>query len=622
MKASIIFRSPFLAVLLTATIAHATDYYFGPNGSTSAACTESAPCQLNYNMSNKSPGGGDTVYLLGGTYTNQYIRPSKGGSSSAWLTFKAVDGQLPVLVGNGSSGCGIEPSAAISYVRFVGIAVKNWGTSGLSNGWNNPASKIEFINCIADGNGVNGIAFYKATGVLIQQSIVAHNGNQQPSWSSGVNLYTAGGTYTDNIVRQNVSFENIDISSNHTDGSGFILDQSSTGATFENNIGFRNGGSCIRLTNSSGSHIINNTCFGDGLDTSAKYRQEILYSDSTSQSGAVLRNNVLVASSGQVALKGTPATDQNNVKVDNNGSAPFFVSSSGELDFSLVSSASTLIDQAGTTEAPTTDIGFDPKCVKQGSPGGASWWSYVIDYTYIESIGGIAKCFNPRTRTSTPDIGSYEYNGGTPTTGGAPASTGGAPTSGGTSNANASTSVGGTSTSVAGSGGVSSNGGAMSATGGRSAGGASAAGGSIVTGGSAAVASGGNSNTRTGGSNAAGGVASGGSKATGGALSTGGVAVGTTGGMQGKDETGGATAATGGLANTTSSASATGGLTAAAAGGVAASTGTSPHNDSVTSTDQGGCGCRIADNRTNSASLGALGLLALAAAGVRRRRAR
>ena len=52
-----------------------------------------------------------------------------------------------------------------------------------------------------------GITFYNATGLLIDQSIVAHNGNGSSSWSSGVNLFHVSGDFTTNIVRRTVSFE-------------------------------------------------------------------------------------------------------------------------------------------------------------------------------------------------------------------------------------------------------------------------------------------------------------------------------------------------------------------------------------------------------------------------------
>ena len=125
-----------------APLAHAATYYYGPSGSSSAACTQAAPCALNYNLSGKAFQPGDTIYLLGGTYSGQYIRNGASGNSGAWITFKAVDGQLPILDGGNAVGCGAEPNAAVQYVIFDGIASRNWQSSGFSNGWNNPSSHI------------------------------------------------------------------------------------------------------------------------------------------------------------------------------------------------------------------------------------------------------------------------------------------------------------------------------------------------------------------------------------------------------------------------------------------------------------------------------------------------
>src|SRR5262249_40265286 len=147
-----------------------------------------------------------------------------------------------------------------------------------------------------EGNGINGITFYNASGLIVDESIVAHNGNQLPSWSSGVNLFHVQGDATTNIVRRTVSFENIDISTHHSDGSGFILDQSSTGALVENNIGFANGGSCIRI-NTPGAVLVNNTCYHDGLysaDTTPANPGEVFFS--SGPQGAMMINNLLAAS--------------------------------------------------------------------------------------------------------------------------------------------------------------------------------------------------------------------------------------------------------------------------------------------------------------------------------------
>jgi hypothetical protein len=62
---------------------------------------------------------------------------------------------------------------------------------------------------------------------------------------------------------------------------------------------------------------------------------------------------------------------------------------------------------------PTTDIGFDPKCIVKRTPvmvgevARVSTWQFDVDIDYIKSIGGVAKCFNPMMRSGTPDVGAY-----------------------------------------------------------------------------------------------------------------------------------------------------------------------------------------------------------------------
>lgn len=448
------FSLALLASLSIPSLASAAEYYAAPSGSGDGS--EGSPFSLS--QAANTAQAGDTVYLRGGTYSGT-LNPANSGTSSAWITFQAYPGEVPIFDGGGSGGSGVG-SGSREYLRFVGIVSRNFSSGGFGNGWTNgdcnPNSNgyLQFINVIADGNGINGIAFYCATGILIEQSIISHNGNMLPSWSSGVNLFGVTGSTSSNVVRQSISFENVDISSNHTDGSGFILDQNSSGGTFENNIGFRNGGSCIRLTNSPNSLLVNNTCFNNGLDTSALYRDEIFYSDSSSRNGATLRNNVAVASSGNDALWGaTGVTQQNNHFVDSGGAAPFWVSTTGVYDFNLSSDASELVDAGTSSGAPSNDIGFDPNCIKQQSGQAISWWQYAVDMDYIQSIGGVGACFNPRARSGAPDIGAYESGG---STSGSTSTNG----SGGTGTGGTTTDVGGTTGSVDGRGGSGALGGA------------------------------------------------------------------------------------------------------------------------------------------------------------------
>ena len=145
------------------------------------------PCSVTTAAGKTAPG--DTVYLISGTYRG-YLTPPNSGNASNWITYSAAPGALPIF--DGASGTAVGISTA-TYIRFVGIVSRNHSSGGFSNPWTDSAcatmsaSNRQYINCIADGN-------------------------QQPSWSSGVNLFHVTGDDTANQVIGNVSFENIDVS--------------------------------------------------------------------------------------------------------------------------------------------------------------------------------------------------------------------------------------------------------------------------------------------------------------------------------------------------------------------------------------------------------------------------
>jgi MYXO-CTERM domain-containing protein len=484
-----------LALAFVARAAHATNFWVGPPGVSNGNGTQTSPFST-IRAGAQAAQPGDTVFIHGGTY-NETVNPPRSGTSSAWITFSAAPGELPILDGNGTGG-GAFGNGTAQFIRAVGIAARSWNSAGFGNGWVNNTGMSngnwQFIDCIADNNGINGIAFRNATGLLIDESIVAHNGNQLPSWSSGVNLFHLYGDATTNIVRRTVAFENIDITTTHatpagaTDGSGFILDildRTRGGALFENNLGFRNGGSCIRI-NTIGAVLVNNTCYNDGLnpiDTAPAAPGEVFFS--TGNLGAVMINNLLVAGGftnrmTAAAPGGNVPTGQSfltEVTVNANGAlpaTPFFTNPAG-IDFSLVAaSASAEIDKGSTTDMPSTDIGFDPKCVttdaSKAAPivgTGVSWWSYYIDYTYIAGVGGVAGCFHPAVRPqgNGPDIGAYEY-GGVLADGGAGGSSSSSSSGGGSSSGSSGPAVDAGAASSSGSG--SSSGGPNSGSSGRS----------------------------------------------------------------------------------------------------------------------------------------------------------
>ena len=387
------------------TLPSSGTYYVAAADGSGSTCSASAPCSAGTAIGKLQ--AGQTAYLRAGTYSG--LNVSKSGTAGNNIVIAAYPCELPFIDSGGVTITG-------GYISIRGLVARN-AVTGFGNSYGAATGHLEYINCIADMHSMNGFAFRFATGLHIKQSIVAHTGySTTNSWSSGVDLLGATGTYQDNIIEETVAFENVDMQK-HTDGSGFIVDDNTTGATFVNNIGFRNGGSCIRTTSSTGTHIINNSCYGNGLDpqaTAPTTPDEIFFSSPDATS--VLYNNLAVATgkSGdtQATINTSSATNGNNV-TNNKGTIDFWVDAAGpNPDFHLKSSATTIIGKGTTTEAPAEDIGFDPKCITNTAPTGSdvqSWWLYSVDYDYIKSIGGIAQCFHPKARSSPPDVGAYAY---------------------------------------------------------------------------------------------------------------------------------------------------------------------------------------------------------------------
>jgi serralysin len=603
------------SLVLVASGAGATTYYVGPSGSGSSCCTRDTPCDLGAVASIAM--AGDTVILMDGVYKAGLTIPNSG-TASAWITFQADDCALPIIEGPGvgpaedNQDSGVY-SATATYVKFVGLVSRGWST-GFGNGWTgsgttNSNGNWDIQYCIADGNGRTGFTFFSAAGFHLKNSISAHNGSSTAhAWSSGVTLYESTG----GNVEGNISFENMD-AEKHTDGSGFIADESSHNATFVNNVAFRNGGSCLRLTKSSGTKFINNTCYHDAqdaADTGPTNPSELYFTkadDNSTTTNTTFMNNVLVATGtgpGAQAVQNQPTTGWAN-NVVKTGSVSYFTAVDGDL--TLASGATDLIGKGGTgTGVPTTDVGFDPKCIAKKDPvlvgqiAKGSWWQYSIEYDYIKSIGGVAKCFNPKMRSGTPDVGAYA-NGAVTTAaanscmpgpskvtvdpacmsssggaGGAPAS-GGAPATGGASTAGSGSALGGA-TSV---GGMPSSGGAPGTGGTVTNGGAPATG---ATGGTAPTSGAGGTGTNAGGSSGS---------------STGGSVAGGTGGSV--------------------ASGATGGSQATSSGGTGASDGNGSKDGA---SDSSGCGCRVASEAPQTTWLGSVAFAALAVIGLRRRGAR
>ncbi|MDF3065190.1 MAG: hypothetical protein K0R38_791 [Polyangiaceae bacterium] len=433
MRQSLLLCSSMLAYLALAPSARAATWYVSPTGTgtSAAACsTRATPCALG--SAANSAAAGDTVILMDGVYKSSlYVNGT--GTADAWLTFKADECATPIIEGTGpaptaddqSSGVG---STVAEYVKFQGLVVRGFNI-GFGNGWAGGVDEDTLSNghwdiehCISYSNGRTGFTFFSAEGFSLKNSISAHNGSSQMhSWSSGVTLFEASGA--SNRVEGTISFENTDAERN-TDGSGFIVDEESNGATFVNNIAFGNAGSCFRLTRSTGTKFINNTCYHNSQfgsrATGPTNPGEIYFTNGgVTIQGVTFMNNVIVGT-GQAPAGSTPIQNQPTAGWSNNvvttGAVTHFVDPEGtNPNFSLAAGATDLIGKGMTgAGAPTDDIGFDPKCLVKRAPvmigavAAESWWKFDIDVDYIKSIGGVAKCYSRAARSGTPDIGAYK----------------------------------------------------------------------------------------------------------------------------------------------------------------------------------------------------------------------
>jgi parallel beta-helix repeat protein len=613
------------AALAPARPAGAATWYVSPAGTADTGCTTRAnPCSLTSAAAGAA--AGDTVVLMDGVY-KQALWPQNSGTASAWITFQADDCATPIIEGAGAGptvdmtdDVGVYSKAA-EYVRFVGLVSRGWN-EGFGNGWTGGVDAgvtsnghWEIDDCISYSNGRTGFTFFSASDFHLKNSISAHNGSSTvASWSSGVTLYDATGTL---LLEGNVSFENTD-QQNHTDGSGFIADESSSNATFVNNVAFGNSGSCLRLTKSSGTKFVNNSCYRNSqfgsMATGPSNPGELYFTNAgVTVQGVTFMNNAIVgtgqAPAGSQPVQNMPTSGWSN-NVVTTGTPTFFTAPTGtNPSFAPAANDTMLTGKGGTgSTVPANDIGLDPKCIVKRTPvmvgqvARVSTWQYDVDIDYIKSIGGVAKCFNPRTRSGTPDIGAYRAGTVTTVTPGSCVAPPGTGTGG----------------SGGGSGGTGGRGGAGggAGTGGRGgAGGSAGAGGRGGAGGAAGVGGGSGSGGATGVGTAGvgGGAAGTGPSGGGGIGGGGGAAAGGSAGSLGGSSGPGGTQGGGGA-----SVAGNGGSTAAGRGGAGGSTG----GRALPPDDNGpaGCGCDVSRSPRGARWIAAFALLAIGAGAARRRR--
>src|SRR5690606_29540390 len=107
-----------------ANLAFAAEYYVAPNGNDGNDGASPTSPWRTIGKANAARGPGDIVYLRGGKYVNDPIKPSRSGTSGAEIRYVAYDDEQPVLTSSSSKGLIVAIDLTDrSYVVVDGIDV-------------------------------------------------------------------------------------------------------------------------------------------------------------------------------------------------------------------------------------------------------------------------------------------------------------------------------------------------------------------------------------------------------------------------------------------------------------------------------------------------------------------
>jgi parallel beta-helix repeat protein len=249
-------------------------YYVSPTGKDSNPGTLSEPWRTPEKAGSTAQAG-DTVIFRGGVYDGQLAPKNSGNAVDGWITFKAFPREEPIIVHNAFWSRPINIDG-VNFIEVNGLTAVAAGSNGPGIGITQ-AHHIRIINCIAKDSATSGIATTDGIDyIIIEGNRVYGNSNTGQYNGSGISIWNASGPIYDNkpgyhiIIRNNLIYDNRNLTNTPTDGNGIILDNNDRGGTpdlqapnilIANNVIFDNGGRCIHVLNTSNADIVNNSCY-------------------------------------------------------------------------------------------------------------------------------------------------------------------------------------------------------------------------------------------------------------------------------------------------------------------------------------------------------------------------
>jgi len=148
-----------VAFALVGTASRSTEYFVSPAGDDTNDGHSASSAWRTIAKANAAVGPGDTVYLRGGKYEDDPVRPARSGKSEAPIRYVAYPNETPVLTSGDPGGL----DHAIDLTKRSHIVVDGIHVDGVGP---NPASRVDHFVTIVDGsyNTIRNGRFRYATG--------------------------------------------------------------------------------------------------------------------------------------------------------------------------------------------------------------------------------------------------------------------------------------------------------------------------------------------------------------------------------------------------------------------------------------------------------------------------
>jgi len=243
-------------------------YYVSPTGSDSNNGSIGSPWKTIL-FAGRQLHAGDTLYLRGGTYTNDSFYMYTGGTSTNYITVKAYTGETPVITGTASFGVFfiLDGYAGYDnrYMIFDGITFNNGTSQYVST--SRGADHITFQNCTFKNLLYDSVKFNGCSYITVQNCTFDSIGDVTVPGGDGDGLYLNG---SNNCLIQNNYFTKcghyaLDLQAQHD--SGVWTSYSYNNVVQNNTIDQHWGGGIGCIEDSYNNTVQNNTIryVGEGL---------------------------------------------------------------------------------------------------------------------------------------------------------------------------------------------------------------------------------------------------------------------------------------------------------------------------------------------------------------------